>query len=442
MRWWTALILAFAAVACVAVTLWRKRKPAPSAAKLVGAPDTADHMMGLALQGQGQLDMAFERFRRAPVSGAILDNLYALAHDFVTKNQPGQALAVYCYIAQHDADYKDVRQRLEQMGLPESKAPLSKAETLPELGRYQLEKELGKGSMGKVYRGRDPQLGRTVAIKTLALDHEFDATALVDVRERFFREAETAGRLQHPNIVTIYDAGETNGLAFIVMELLSGSDLTAHCKEGQLLPVPTALHIAAQVARALAYAHQHQVVHRDIKPANIMFDAQSGTVKVMDFGIARITDTSKTRTGLVLGTPSFMSPEQLSGKKVDGRSDLYSLGVTLFQLLTGTLPFRGANMAELMKKITTEEAPDIRTLRPELPEGLANLIALALTKRPELRYQSGSEMAQDLTALGTRFSTAGVPVLGAKSFTADDTMEKTLVLDARSGERSGRQSHS
>jgi len=439
MRWWTALILALVVLACVAVALLRKRKSAQVAAKTVSAPDTADQMMGLALQGQGQLDMAFDRFRRAPVSGAILDNLYGLALDFLTKNQPDQALAVYRYIALHDAGYKDVRQRIEHIGLPESQRPLSKAETLPALGRYQIEKELGKGSMGLVYRGRDPQLGRTVAIKTLALDREFDAAALVDVRERFFREAETAGRLQHPNIVTIYDAGESNGLAFIVMELLSGSDLTAYCSAGKLLPVATVLNIVAQVAQALAYAHQHQIVHRDIKPANIMFDAQSGTVKVMDFGIARITDASRTRTGLVLGTPSFMSPEQLSGKKVDGRSDLYSLGVTLFQLLTGTLPLRGANMAELMKKITTEEAPDIRTLRSELPEGLANLIALALTKRPELRYQSGSALAQDLAALATRFPPAGMNDLGSGKSAANDTLEKTLVLEVKDGLGSGRQ---
>jgi serine/threonine-protein kinase len=152
------------------------------------------------------------------------------------------------------------------------------------------------------------------------------------------------------------------------------------------------------VAEALAYAHKQNVVHRDIKPANIMYEKDSDTVKVTDFGIARITDSSKTKTGLVLGTPSFMSPEQLAGKKVDGRSDLYSLGVMLFQMLAGVLPFRGDSMAELMYKIANEEAADIRVIRPELSDAVANVVALSLTKRPETRYQNGEQFAADLRA--------------------------------------------
>jgi serine/threonine-protein kinase len=153
------------------------------------------------------------------------------------------------------------------------------------------------------------------------------------------------------------------------------------------------------VAEALGYAHRQNVVHRDIKPANIMYELDSDTVKVTDFGIARITDSSKTKTGLVLGTPSFMSPEQIAGKKVDGRSDLYSLGVMLFQMLTGVLPFRGDSMAELMYKIANEEAPDIRIIRPEIPERLANVVALSLAKRPEARYQNGDQFAADLRSV-------------------------------------------
>lgn len=267
------------------------------------------------------------------------------------------------------------------------------------LGRYQINKELGKGAMGVVYLGKDPKIGRVVAIKTLALSQEFEGDELVDARERFFREAETAGRLQHQYIVTIFDAGEEHDLAYIAMEFLKGKDLVDCCRQGQLLPVPRVLSIVARVAEALAYAHRQNVVHRDIKPANIMYEPDSDTVKVTDFGIARITDSSKTRTGLVLGTPSFMSPEQLAGKKVDGRSDLYSLGVMLFQMLTGVLPFRGDSMAELMFKISNEPAPDIRVIRQELPESLARLVALSLSKRPELRYQSGDQFAADLRAV-------------------------------------------
>jgi serine/threonine-protein kinase len=221
--------------------------------------------------------------------------------------------------------------------------------------------------MGVVYLGKDPKIGRVVAIKTMALSQEFSGDELVDARERFFREAETAGRLQHQNIVTIFDAGEEHDLAYIAMEFLKGKDLLDFCKDGNLLPAAKVLSIVARVAEALAYAHRQNVVHRDIKPANIMYELDSDTVKVTDFGIARITDSSKTKTGLVLGTPSFMSPEQLAGKKVDGRSDLYSLGVMLFQMLTGVLPFRGESMAELMFKIANEEAPDIRIIRKELP---------------------------------------------------------------------------
>jgi serine/threonine-protein kinase len=247
--------------------------------------------------------------------------------------------------------------------------------------------------------GKDPKIGRVVAIKTMALSQEFSGADLTDARERFFREAETAGRLQHQNIVTIFDAGEEHDLAFIAMEFLKGRDLTDHTKAGHLLAIPVVVSIVARVAQALAYAHLQNVVHRDIKPANIMYEPDSDVVKVTDFGIARITDSSKTKTGLVLGTPSFMSPEQLAGKKVDGRSDLYSLGVMLFQLLTGVLPFKGDSLAELMFKIANEEAVDVRTIRPELSETLANVVALSLNKRPEIRYQTGEHFAQDLRSI-------------------------------------------
>jgi serine/threonine-protein kinase len=274
------------------------------------------------------------------------------------------------------------------------------------LGRYQVEKELGKGAMGVVYLGKDPKIGRVVAIKTMALSEEFEGEELTDARERFFREAETAGRLQHQNIVTIFDAGEEHDLAYIAMEFLKGKDLVDYCKDGQLLPVPKVLSIVIRVAEALAYAHRQNVVHRDIKPANIMYEFDSDTVKVTDFGIARITDSSKTKTGLVLGTPSFMSPEQIAGKKVDGRSDLYSLGVMLFQMLSGVLPFRGDSMAELMYKIANEEAPDVRIIRKDIPERLANIVALALSKRSETRYQDGDQFAVDLRSVLAELSVA------------------------------------
>ena len=353
-------------------------------------------MMGLALQGQGQLDMAFERFRRVPMGDAVMGNFYTLALDFERQQQFNKAQVVYAHMAAYNPDYKDLKTKLNLAthlpGRVNDVKPMM-------LGRYQLERELGKGAMGVVYLGQDPKIGRVVAIKTMALSEEFEGRDLLEARERFFREAETAGRLQHQNIVTIFDAGEDRELAFIAMEFLKGKDLVDCCRGGHLLAVPTVLSIVARVADALAYAHRQQVVHRDIKPANIMFDPETDTVKVTDFGIARITDSSKTKTGLVLGTPSFMSPEQLVGQKVDGRSDLYSLGVMLFQMLAGVLPFRGESMAELMYKIANEEAPDIRIIRKELPQSLANLVARSLRKRPQDRYQDGDQFARDLRAV-------------------------------------------
>ncbi len=266
------------------------------------------------------------------------------------------------------------------------------------LGRYEIERELGRGAMGVVYQGRDPKFDRIVAIKTMALAQEFDADELADVRERFFREAETAGRLQHANIVTMFDAGEEHGVAYLAMEFLQGKDLVPQTKPGNLLPLPKVIGIIARVADALDYAHANQVVHRDIKPANILYEPVSDQVKVADFGIARITDSSKTKTGMVLGTPSYMSPEQLAGKKIDGRSDLFSLGVTLYQLCAGQLPFVGASMAQLMLKIASAPHADIRNIMPGVPDCLAAVIDKALVKNPDQRYQTGSALAHDLRA--------------------------------------------
>lgn len=409
---WLKLIFPATVLVLGHLALTTKRFLVTEAGKVKSDEESAEtnRMMGLALQGQGQLDMAFDRFRRVPMGDALMGNLYSLALDFERKRQFNKAQAVYEHMAAYDKDYKDVGAKLNRAKNLSETVILGGgsahpggtmlldggAVEKPMLGRYQVEKELGKGAMGVVYLGKDPKIGRVVAIKTMALSQEFEGEELTDARERFFREAETAGRLQHQNIVTIFDAGEEHDLAYIAMEFLKGRDLTEYCKSDKLLPVPVVLSIVARVAEALAYAHKQQVVHRDIKPANIMFEPESDTVKVTDFGIARITDSSKTKTGLVLGTPSFMSPEQLAGKRVDGRSDLYSLGVMLYQLLAGVLPFRGDSMAELMYKIANEPAPDIRKVRPDLPMALTVVLGRALTKAPEDRYQDGLVFATEL----------------------------------------------
>ena len=409
---WVPMVLPAAMLVLGYLGLTTKRYLVTEAGKLKSDEESAEtnRMMGLALQGQGQLDMAFDRFRRVSLGDAVMDNLLNLALDFERKRQFNKAEAVYQHMAAFDPQYKDLQSKLKRVkslsetvllgggsGGPGATVLLGDSGVeKPMLGRYQVEKELGKGAMGVVYLGKDPKIGRVVAIKTMALAREFEGDELDDARQRFFREAETAGRLQHQHIVTIFDAGEDHELAYIAMEFLKGKDLSDYTRVGQLLSIAQVVSIVARVADALDYAHQLNVVHRDIKPANVMFDAISDTVKVTDFGIARVTDASRTRTGMVLGTPSFMSPEQIAGKKVDGRSDLYSLGVMAFQLLTGTLPFRAESMAELMFKIANEATPDVRALRAEVPRPLANVIAKAMAKGLDARYACGAAMAEEL----------------------------------------------
>jgi CHASE2 domain-containing sensor protein len=372
----------------------------------------SNRMLGLAFQQQGQLDMAFDKFRKAPLNEEVMENMYALALDFERRRQFNKAESVFRYMSTYNPKFRDIEERLgrnkqlsETIILGGSANARTNAGTMilqggaqekPMLGRYQIEKELGKGAMGVVYGGKDPKIGRVVAIKTMALSAEFEADELTEAKERFFREAETAGRLTHPNIVTIYDAGEEHDLCYIAMEFLKGKDLVPYTKQPNLLPPDKVLSIVERVADALGYAHTMGVVHRDIKPANIMYEPESDTAKVTDFGIARITDSSRTKTGMVLGTPSYMSPEQLAGKKIDGKSDIFSLGVTLYQMLAGRLPFEGESMTQLMFAIANNAHPPIRDFNPALPEWVDVIIDKALAKDMEKRYQTGAEFAEDV----------------------------------------------
>ena len=371
----------------------------------------SNRMLGLAFQGQGQLDIAFDKFRKVQVDDSLMEVLYNLGLDFERKRQFNKAESVFKYMAEYNPKFRDLDARLVQTKAMSETVLLggasgrSNASTLildnsgvskPMLGRYEIEKELGKGAMGVVYLGKDPKIGRVVAIKTLALAQEFETGELEEVKARFFREAETAGRLNHPNIVTVYDAGEEHDLAYIAMEFLKGRDLASRAKADNLLPLPKVLGIFSRVADALDYAHKQNVVHRDIKPSNIMYDPETDTPKLTDFGIARITDSSKTKTGMVLGTPSFMSPEQLAGKKIGGASDLFSLGVSLYQMACGKLPFEGDSMAQLMYRIANEQPTDILSIKPDLPQCLVAIINRSLAKRVENRYSGGAEIANDL----------------------------------------------
>jgi serine/threonine-protein kinase len=365
--------------------------------------------LGLALQGQGMLDMAFEKLLKCPIEDKSVQKLlYNLGLDFERKRMFNKALAVYRQILQ-GGKYRDVKARIKKLVAVDKTLVMSagsaKKETAflvqngttrPTLGRYEIITELGQGAMGTVYLGRDPSIQRQVAVKTLNYA-EIAADELADVKARFFREAEAAGKLSHPNIVTIYDVGEDHDMAYIAMELLDGRDLTHCCQKGQLLPLKRVLNIVSLVAEALGYAHDQQVVHRDIKPANIMLIAND-QVRVADFGIARVISSSKTHTGVIFGTPSYMSPEQVAGKKVDGRSDLFSLGIVFYEMLTGQRPFTGDSMSALLYAVSNSEYVPLEETAPKTPSACVRIIEKMLAKGVSKRYQSATQVIKDITS--------------------------------------------
>ena len=261
------------------------------------------------------------------------------------------------------------------------------------LGRYEIISELGQGAMGVVYKAIDPLIERTVAIKTIKLD--LSREELANFEERFYREAKSAGRLSHPNIVTIYDVGKSDNSAYMAMEFLEGQLLREVLDAHTALSIDKIVDIAAQVADGLAYAHENGIVHRDIKPANIML-VRDGVAKIMDFGIAQMPTGSRTLAGTVLGSPKYMAPEQVIGKLVDGRSDLFALGVMLYEMLTGESPFDGDNINTIMYRILNETPVPPKSLTPRIPEVFNYIVAKALAKEPGERYQSAKELANDL----------------------------------------------
>src|SRR5882672_1413515 len=289
------------------------------------------------------------------------------------------------------------------------------------LGRYRIVSELGRGAMGAVYRAVDPLIEREVAIKTLLPD--LPSEILEEVRERFLREARSAGRLNHPNIVTIFDVGEDAGVAYIAMELLEGRSLQEMLRKQPRLALVTAADIAAQVADALDHAQQYRIVHRDIKPANVMV-AGSGRCKLTDFGIAYIPTSSMTQTGATLGSPKYMSPEQVAGIAVDGRADLFSLGVMIYEMLTGRNPFvreGDTTPVQVMHRISVEPAAAMRTHDPAIPEALERIVRRALAKKPQDRYARAADMAEELRRAAREASGVGTAY--------DKTMKVEAVRD-------------
>jgi predicted Ser/Thr protein kinase len=297
--------------------------------------------------------------------------------------------------------------------------------SLQTVGRYEITGELGRGAMGVVYKALDPTIGRTVALKTMRLDvHGLDAQEMV---RRFQNEARAAGVLNHPNIVTIYDAGEQDGIFYIAMEFIEGTTLHEMLSEQRVLATDEVLQLTRQISRGLDYAHSNGIVHRDIKPANIMITA-NGTVKIMDFGIAK-SGGQVTNTGQVLGTPNYMSPEQVKGRPLDGRSDLFSLGVILYEMLTGEKPFVGQNVTTIIYKIVNETPITPRDLDVTVHPGLSAIVTRALAKAPDDRYQTGADLVRDLEnykqagPVRTGSTAAGGPIPAPP--------EKTVVLPVR-----------
>ncbi|MBL7181003.1 MAG: CHASE2 domain-containing protein [Desulfobacterales bacterium] len=406
------LVLGYIGVVSIKYFVTETRKE-----KVEGESAETNRMLGLSFQGQGMLDMAFDKFRRVPVNDEMKDILYNLALDYERKRQYNKAASVFEYIEDHDAKFKDVAERKKKLvqtsetmvfgdgflgGASAGDSLLSGTTgTRPTLGRYEVIKQLGKGAMGIVYLGQDPRINRTTAIKTVRFTDDFEPEEAEKMKAAFFREAESAGTLSHPNIVTIYDAGDEQDLAYIAMEFLEGEDLDKLTKKGRLLPMRKVIDYIADISDALDYAHQKGIVHRDIKPANIML-LKSGIVKITDFGIARISATSQTQTGVVKGTPYYMSPEQFAGEKVDGRSDIFSVGVMLFQMLTGELPFRGDNPMALMNQIMNVPHPDPRKFNPKIVKPLVTIIDKTLGKDRKKRYQKASQLRDHLRGLGKK----------------------------------------
>lgn len=267
---------------------------------------------------------------------------------------------------------------------------------ISQLGRYEVIRELGQGAMGVVYQAKDPLIDRIVAIKTINLGLAMEGKD--EYEGRFYQEAKAAGRLNHPNIVTIYDVGKGEDIAYIAMEFLQGRELRDIMNDGGLLPVDHVLDIVAQVASGLSYAHEHDIIHRDVKPSNIMV-IRDGHVKITDFGIARMASSAvRTQTGMVLGSPKYMSPEQVMGKEIDQRSDIFSLGVMLYEMLTGQAPFNGDNVNAIMYQTLNAAPPAPSSLNAAVPEMLNFIVAKALAKGLDDRYQNAKDFAIDLRA--------------------------------------------
>jgi eukaryotic-like serine/threonine-protein kinase len=377
------------------------------------SPEEA-RLLALSYRDKGLPDQAFRKLQRLPPDDELKELIYGLGLEYENNNKIDKAREVYEHLSGLGG-YRDVEERIARLKMSDEstvtgsfkrinkkeKAHDSEEKAKTHIGRYEILGVLGKGSMGLVYKAQDPKINRQVAIKTMRFSDEFEEDLIHEIKERFFREAEIAGQLSHPSIVTIHDVGDDGELTYMAMEFLEGEDLDKFITREKLLPFRRVLDVVFKIAEALDYAHKADVIHRDIKPANVML-LKNGNIKVTDFGIAKAISSSRTKTGVILGTPNYMSPEQIMGQKIDSRSDIFSLGVLFYQMITGELPFHGDNLSGLLYQITQTKHPSPRSHNPKIPGICEQILDKALAKDPNKRFRSAGEMARVINALGKR----------------------------------------
>ena len=406
------LVLVFGHAGLVGLQFLRERSGVSRSAM-----SESNRELALAMQALNRFDQALIRFRLCEPSKLLAENLMALGQEHERGRRYSQALEVYYYLQQINPDHEGLADRLEHLRQLESTPTLTRTNAAgvlsralssgglqkPMLGRYQVEKELGKGAMGVVYLGRDPKINRVVAIKTMALSQEFDADELTEVKERFFREAETAGRLNHPNIVTIYDAGEEHDLAYIAMEFLEGKALTSRTKGNALLRPRRCWRSSPSLLMPWITPIRRTWCTATSSPPTSCMTRRSARSRSPTSASPRITDSSQTKTGTILGSPLYMSPEQLSGKEAGRPQRPVFPGCYHVPVATGRTALRAPSLTGLMFKIANEPHPDVTFLRPDIPPTIKVVVDRALQKDPDARFQNGMEMANALRlSIGAR----------------------------------------
>jgi eukaryotic-like serine/threonine-protein kinase len=375
----------------------------------------ANKMLGLTFQSKGMLDLALERFLKVPLEEEMREILYHLAFDFERMRMMPKAKEVYEAIAAKDPEFRDVRDRLKALSDPSlasrtarlmvaSGATTARAihpqAGAPVVGRYEILEELGRGSLGRVYKARDPRIQRLVALKVLEWEGELAREEQEELTRLFLKEVETAGQLNHPGVVTIFDAGEEMGTPYMAMEFLDGTPLDRWTRKAKPMPVPHVVHLGIQVSQTLAYAHGQGVLHGGVKASNV-FLLPKGRVKLTDFGTANISarihveSDEPTRTGSI----PFTSPEVILGEPVDQRSDLYSFGIVLYVLLAARLPFHHERTEDLMEQIIIKRATPLRQIHAEIPQELESLVDQLMSKEPEARLSSAREVEEALQGI-------------------------------------------